>query len=94
MMLRPFAVAVIKGTGSAGGDPAGPTGSARAAQARFAVAGLQGEFVLPSHPMNGICLVSLNGVLQHDYVCAGNAVSIAPPAQTGDEVMITWWFYA
>ena len=94
MMISPFSVAVLKGAGTGGSGGTGPPGGGAVAQARFAIADVQGDFVLPSNPNNGICLFSLNGVLQHEYVCAGNTVSITPPAEAGDDVMVTWWCYA
>jgi hypothetical protein len=74
--------------------PPGPPGGGNVVQMRFAVTAAQADFVLPSNPVNGICLVSLNGVLQHEYVCLGSTMSIDPPAEAGDDVMITWWKYA
>lgn len=74
--------------------PPGPPGGGGIAQTHFAVTVAQADFVLPGNPVGGICLFSLNGVLQHEYVCLGNTVSIDPPAEAGDSVMITWWQYA
>lgn len=74
--------------------PPGPPGGGTVVQMRFAVTVAQADFVLPSSPIKGICLFSLNGVLQHEYVCLGSTMSIDPPAEAGDDVMITWWKYA
>lgn len=76
------------------GPPGPPGDGGSVAQKRFAVTAAQADFVLPSNPVNGVCLVSLNGVLQHEYVCLGSTMSINPPAEAGDDVMITWWKYA
>jgi len=54
----------------------------------------QSEFVLSGEPVNNVALVSLNGVLQHDYICVAQTVVIDPPAEPLDDVMITWWRYA
>lgn len=84
------------GQGSGGAAPvAPPVGVATVlATHRFVITQEQSDFVLPGIPINGICLLSLNGILQHDYACLGNTVSINPPAEAGDDIIITWWQYA
>ena len=74
--------------------PPGPPGAGNVLQVRFELAAPQAEFTLPGTPINGVCLFSLNGILQHEYVCAANVVSIDPPAEVSDSIMITWWQYA
>ena len=74
--------------------PPGPPGAGNVLQAHFELAAPQADFVLPGTPINGVCLFSLNGILQHEYVCAANVVSIDPPAQAQDTIMITWWQHA
>lgn len=76
------------------GPPGPPGGGGGIVQRRFAIAVAQADFVLPGNPINGICLFSLNGILQHEYVCLGNTVSIDPSAEAGDDIMITWWQHA
>jgi hypothetical protein len=61
--------------------------------ARFEVLGDGvAAFDLDSDPLNGVVLVSLNGVIQHDYhVESGPArVRLTEPCMAGDDVMCVW----
>lgn len=92
MLIEKVQIIEIFEVGQAG--PPGPPGGGGITQKHFAVTVAQAAFVLPSSPIGGICLFSLNGILQHKYVCLGNTVSIDPPVEAGDDVMIIWWQHA
>jgi len=51
----------------------------------------QATFELTSLPVGDLALVSLNGLLQHDYTLDGLNVILDPPAEKNDSVMIVWF---
>ena len=50
----------------------------------------QVRFDLASVPVNGVVLVSLNGVIQHEYALDGAAVVLTEPCLAGDDVALYW----
>lgn len=59
------------------------------------VVGVSGQssvnFVLAAAPINGICIISIDGYVVHHYAVAGNIVTSTEAAQPGEDVMITYW---
>lgn len=50
----------------------------------------QDRFTLDSAPANDVVILSLNGLIQHEYAIDGLDVVIDPPAIEDDEVLVTW----
>lgn len=49
------------------------------------------DYTLAATPLGDVAIISLNGLVQHDYSVSGRVVSLSEPALAGDEVQITYW---